>query len=139
MSHGSISSSCKLKMYRLMEWGNSFCLHVCFCPAQKTFGNSPSSQYNRQHKPLGVQFTCLVQMTVRIFAVERHSPHNGNSFARWWPQSIAFSSSVLFATVLVTPGMRWYPIQVAQVVQLFLNGTSICATGRWLAVSTCTV
>ena len=68
----------------------------------------------------------------------------------WWPQTIALSLSFLTdsslvlcsASVLVTTGsMRRYlqPNQVAQVVQLLQDGTSICAVARRFAVSPSTV
>ena len=68
----------------------------------------------------------------------------------WWPQTIALSLSFLTdsslvlcsASVLVTTGsMRWYlqPNQVAQVVQLLQDGTSIHAVARRFAVSPSTV
>ena len=67
-------------------------------------------------------------------------------FCRWWPQTISLSLSFLtdfslvlhFASALVTTGsMRRYlqPIQVAQVVQLLQDGTSIRAVARRFAVS----
>lgn len=68
----------------------------------------------------------------------------------WWPQTIALSLSFLTdsslvlcsASVLVTTGsMRRYlqPTQVAQVVQLLQDGTSIRAVARRFAVSPSTV
>ena len=63
-----------------------------------------------------------------------------------WPQTVALSLSFLtdsslvlcYSSVLVTTGvMSWYlqPNQVAQVVQLLQDGTSICAVAQRFAVS----
>ena len=71
-------------------------------------------------------------------------------FCMWWPQTIALSFSFLTesslvwcsASVLVTTGsMRGYlqPSQVAKVVELLQDGTSIHALARRVAVSPSTV
>ena len=71
-------------------------------------------------------------------------------FCRWWPQTIFLSSPFLadfwlvldFASVLTTQGsMRRYlqPTEVAQVVLLIQDGTSMCTVARRFAVSPSTV
>ena len=80
---------------------------------------------------------------------QQNNPLKRKWFCRWWPQTISLSLSSLtdfslvlrFAGALLTTGsMRQYlqPIQVAQVVQLLQDGTSICAIARF-AVSPSTV
>lgn len=88
-------------------------------------------------------------MKVTTGAMERQqqdNPQKREWFCMWWPQTIALSSSFLTdsslvlcsASVLVTAcSMRRYlqPNQVAQVVQLLQDGTSIRTVARRFAAS----
>ena len=83
----------------------------------------------------------LVQIKGTTGAIERQkqdNPPKNEGFCMWWPQTIALSLSFLndpslvlcSASVFVTTGsIRWYlqPNQVAEVVQLRQDGTSIRA------------